>query len=117
MHKFSKRAGLSGEQRAQFRWHGVSLESSASDAGELDTMLELVSALSPRYRAMIKTIYCDSDAGHCRVQLCRGNQGVVAKILLACAAVLYAHFGPVRSLTIEIDRSVGLLRGSPQARH
>lgn len=93
---------------AQFRWHGVNVESSASDAGELDTMLDLVSALSPADRALIGTMYCDSDAGHCSVHLRRGNHGVVSKILRTCASVLYNRFGSVRSLTIVTARAAAM---------
>lgn len=99
---FAPKAGsaMDGNARAQYRWHGVNVESSASDAGELDTMLDLVSALSPADRALVGTMYCDSDAGHCSVHLRRGNHGVVSKLVRTCASVLYARFGSVRSLTI-----------------
>ena len=92
--------GLDGRAGAQFRWHGVSVESSASDAGELDTMLDFVSAMSPADRALVGTIYCDSAAGHCSVHLRRSDPGIVSKIVRTCASVLYASFGSVRSLTI-----------------
>jgi chromosomal replication initiation ATPase DnaA len=89
------------DARAQLHWHGVNLESSTSDAGELETMLDLVDALSPAERTLIDQIYCDSDAKHCSVHLKKGNQATVTKILRTCAEVLFVRFGSVRSLTIR----------------
>ena len=88
------------DARAQFHWHGVNLESSSSDAGELDTMLDLVDALSPAERALIEQMYCDSHARHCSVLLKKGSQATVTKILRTCAEVLFVRFGSVRSLTV-----------------
>jgi hypothetical protein len=88
------------DARAQFHWHGVSLESSSSDAGELDTMLDLVSALSPAERVLIDQMYCDSHAKHCSVHLKRGSHATINKILRTCAEVLFIRFGSVRSLTV-----------------
>ena len=88
------------DARAQLHWHGVNLESSGSDDGELDTMLDLVNALSPTERVLIDQMYCDSHARHCSVVLKRGSQETVTKILRTCAEVLFVRFGTVRSLTV-----------------
>lgn len=105
-----------GDARAQYSWHGVSVESSTSNADELDTMLELVSALSPSDRAKIGKIFCDSDVGHCSVHLRRGNQGVVPKIVRTCASVLYTKFGSVRSLTIVANSAPAQKGGAKTGR-
>jgi hypothetical protein len=68
-------------------------------------MLDLVGALAPADRALIGEIYCNSDAGHCSVHLRRGNDNLVGKIARAGAAILFARFGSVRSLTVEPRRS------------
>ena len=88
------------DTRAQLHWHGVNLESSSSDDGELDTMLDLMNALSPAERVLIDQMYCDSHARHCSVVLKRGSQETVTKILRTCAEVLFVRFGAVRSLTV-----------------
>ncbi len=89
---------------AQYLWHGVSVQSSASKGDELDTMLDLVGALAPADRALIGEIYCNSAAGHCSVHLRRINNQVVGKIAKTGAAILFARFGSVRSMTIEASR-------------
>jgi hypothetical protein len=93
------------ERHAQYLWHGVSVESSDTKGDELDTMLDLVGALAPADRALIGEIYCNSDAGHCSVHLRRGNNNVIRKIAKTGAAILFARFGSVRSLTVETGRN------------
>ncbi|MDB5612390.1 MAG: hypothetical protein JWQ22_43 [Devosia sp.] len=90
---------LVDDARAQYRWHGVNFESTAADAAELDTMLDVVSALSPVDRAVIGKMVCDSDVGHCSVHLKRDYR-IAAKIVTTCAAVVYARFGAVRSISV-----------------
>jgi len=98
--KFINGKGLSGDDAgAQYRWHGVNFESTTADAAELDIMLDVVNALSPVDRALIGKMVCDSDAGHCSVHLKR-NYGIAVKIVTTCAAVVYARFGAVRSISV-----------------
>jgi hypothetical protein len=97
--KFTNGNGLSEiDAGAQYRWHGVSFESTAADAAELEIMLDVVNALSPVDRTLIGKMFCDSDAGHCSVHLKRSCR--MAKIVTTCAAVVYARFGAVRSISV-----------------
>lgn len=88
--------------QAQIVWHGTSVASSGSNDDELDTMLDIVGSIAPADRVLVGSIFCNSEVGHCSLQLRRGNQTLVRKIANKCAAVVFKRFGSVRSVTIEL---------------